>query len=114
MKSIKGLKIIKAVGYFDFLQLLSNSAVVLTDSGGIQEECCILNTPCITLRENTERPETVEVGANVIASTNHEKVCKSIKMFLSKKARWKNPFGNNCAKKIVNVLIEAIDNKFSL
>ena len=108
IKSIKGLKVIKAVGYLDFLKLLSNSAVVLTDSGGIQEECCILKIPCVTLRENTERPETVEVGANVIASASHKKVCNAIKMFLSKKANWKNPFGNNCAKKIVNVLVSQI------
>ena len=60
------LNIADAPGYLAFLQILKNSEIVFTDSGGIQKEACILNVPCITLRENTERPNTVEVGANRI------------------------------------------------
>jgi UDP-N-acetylglucosamine 2-epimerase (non-hydrolysing) len=67
---IKGLRMIDPVGYLDFLQLLSGARLVLTDSGGIQEETTVLGIPCITLRENTERPITVELGTNTIAGTN--------------------------------------------
>jgi UDP-N-acetylglucosamine 2-epimerase (non-hydrolysing) len=70
VEKIKGLLVIDPVGYLDFLQLLSGARLVLTDSGGIQEETTVLGIPCITLRENTERPITVEMGTNTIAGTN--------------------------------------------
>lgn len=107
LKATPGLMVINAVGYLDFLQLVSNSLLVLTDSGGIQEEACILNIPCVTLRNNTERPETVEVGGNIVATTNHEKVLKAIRYFLdeNQKHDWPNPFGENCAEKIIDVLV---------
>ncbi len=57
------------VGYFDFLNLLSNCTAVITDSGGVQEEACILGVPCVTIRDSTERPETVDVGANLETAT---------------------------------------------
>jgi len=69
---IKGLQVINPVGYF--LQLLSGARLVLTDSGGIQEETTVLGIPCITLRENTERPITVEQGTNIIAGTDTAKI----------------------------------------
>jgi UDP-N-acetylglucosamine 2-epimerase (non-hydrolysing) len=58
------------LGYLDFLWLMSNSAVVLTDSGGIQEETTALGVPCLTLRDNTERPATIEEGTNILAGTS--------------------------------------------
>jgi UDP-N-acetylglucosamine 2-epimerase (non-hydrolysing) len=67
---IKHLAVIDPIGYLDFLQLLNRSSLVLTDSGGIQEETTVLGIPCITLRENTERPITVEMGTNTIAGTD--------------------------------------------
>ena len=60
------------LGYLDFLKLLSHARVVLTDSGGIQEETTILGVPCLTLRENTERPVTVELGTNRLVGTDPE------------------------------------------
>jgi len=107
VNDIDDLKIIKATGYFDFLKLLTNCSIVLTDSGGIQEESCILNVPCVTLRENTERPETVEVGANIIATTKPEKVCEAIRCLLEKdkNKEWPNPFGEKASQKIVDILI---------
>ncbi len=71
---IKGLHVIDPLGYLDFLQLVSNARLVLTDSGGIQEETTVLGIPCITLRENTERPITVEMGTNTIAGTDTAKI----------------------------------------
>lgn len=67
------------LGYLDFLKLMSNAKVVLTDSGGIQEETTILQIPCLTLRENTERPVTTELGTNQIVGTNPKSIIKAYK-----------------------------------
>ena len=70
----KGLLFIPPQGYLDFLSLYSGARLVLTDSGGIQEETTVLGIPCLTLRENTERPITVEKGTNKIVGTDPEKI----------------------------------------
>ncbi len=67
LKIPENIRLAEPVGFLEFLEAESNARLVLTDSGGVQEECCILGVPCVTLRENTERPETVQAGANVIA-----------------------------------------------
>ena len=64
---LDGIRAIEPVGFLEFLQLEANARLALTDSGGVQEETCILGVPCVTLRENTERPETVDVGANPVS-----------------------------------------------
>ena len=74
IEQIKGLRMIEPLGYLDFLNLLSNARLALTDSGGIQEETTVLGIPCVTLRENTERPITVEMGTNVIAGTDAARI----------------------------------------
>jgi UDP-N-acetylglucosamine 2-epimerase len=66
--------LIEPLGYLDFLNLYSTARLVLTDSGGIQEETTALGIPCLTLRENTERPITVEMGTNVIVGTDANKI----------------------------------------
>jgi UDP-N-acetylglucosamine 2-epimerase (non-hydrolysing) len=68
--AMSNLRLIDPLGYLDFLSLYSNARLVLTDSGGIQEETTALGIPCLTLRENTERPITVELGTNVIVGTD--------------------------------------------
>jgi len=68
------VRVIEPLGYMDFLSLLTNARFVMTDSGGVQEEACILRVPCLTLRENTERPETVDIGANVIVGTSSDSI----------------------------------------
>ena len=68
------LQIIEPLGYLDFLKLQSDSKVVLTDSGGIQEETTFLQIPCITMRENTERPSTVNVGTNILIGNDPDKI----------------------------------------
>jgi UDP-N-acetylglucosamine 2-epimerase (non-hydrolysing) len=65
-----GLRLIEPVGYLDFLKLQSSALMILTDSGGIQEEAVILGVPCLTMRENTERPVTIEVGGNRLVGTD--------------------------------------------
>jgi UDP-N-acetylglucosamine 2-epimerase (non-hydrolysing) len=97
--------ITEPLGYTDFLNLEMNASLIITDSGGIQEEACILHTPCITIRENTERPETVEVGANILVGLSIEKLKKAIDYHTSHPTEWKNPFGSgNTADKILEVL----------
>jgi len=77
VKAIKNLLLIEPVGYLDFLCLTSNSSLVMTDSGGIQEETTILGIPCMTLRKSTERPVTVEVGTNRLVQVNNEDILKN-------------------------------------
>ena len=64
------------VGYLDFLQLMANAKLILTDSGGIQEESTILRVPCVTIRSTTERPVTVTHGTNRIAGTDEETIVR--------------------------------------
>jgi UDP-N-acetylglucosamine 2-epimerase (non-hydrolysing) len=80
--------------FLDFLRLESTATVVCTDSGGVQEETCILGTPCVTLRDNTERPETVEAGANRIVGVDPESVVAGAREALSNPNDWDNPFGD--------------------
>jgi UDP-N-acetylglucosamine 2-epimerase (non-hydrolysing) len=73
-EAMSGLRLIDPVGYLDFLKLTSNAAVVLTDSGGIQEETTILGVPCLTLRENTERPITIKQGTNRLVGMDSDRI----------------------------------------
>lgn len=68
------IKLIEPLGYLDFMRLYSGAKLVLTDSGGLQEETTALGIPCLTLRENTERPITIEMGTNILVGTNPEKI----------------------------------------
>jgi UDP-N-acetylglucosamine 2-epimerase (non-hydrolysing) len=71
---LESVHLIDPLGYLDFLCLQAQSAVVLTDSGGIQEETTVLGVPCLTIRENTERPVTIECGTNRLAGTSRESI----------------------------------------
>ena len=95
--SLDGIKVTKPLGYLDFLQLEANARLVLTDSGGLQEESCILGVPCVTLRDNTERPETVEVGANVLAGAEPGVMLSCAREMLAQGRSWVNPFGDGRA-----------------
>jgi UDP-N-acetylglucosamine 2-epimerase (non-hydrolysing) len=101
-----GTRLIEPLGFLEFLQLEVNAKLVLTDSGGVQEETCILKVPCVTLRDNTERPETLEGGSNVLAGTNQNMILEGVKIMLSKKRNGENPFGDGRAGvKIVEILM---------
>ncbi len=76
------LIVTEPIGYLDFLLLLANAKLVLTDSGGIQEESNILHIPCLTLRDNTERPETVVAGSNIVVGTNSQNIIKKLHQIL--------------------------------
>lgn len=92
-----GIKPIEPVGFMDFLMLKANATLVLTDSGGVQEETCILKVPCVTLRDNTERPETLEVGSNILVGTKQEKILSGASSMFAKERNWRNPFGDGQA-----------------
>ena len=117
----KRIHCVDPLGYLDFLHLMANSKLVLTDSGGIQEETTILEVPCVTLRENTERPVTVTDGTNVIAGTKKENIIKSAISHLNKplprEMRLFNRSNKNikpkfwdgrAAERIVNILANSI------
>jgi len=102
---VDGARIIEPVGYLDSLALQMNADLVVTDSGGMQEEACILGVPCITIRENTERPETVEAGANRIVGLDVKLLEEAIECHRSHNHDWKNPFGDGkAAERIVNII----------
>jgi UDP-N-acetylglucosamine 2-epimerase (non-hydrolysing) len=109
IKAIKGLKIIEPPAYLDFLKLMKYSRLIITDAGGLQEEGCILKIPCVTLRENTERPETIKIGSNTIAGTDPTRISKAVNKMLKVAPNWKNPFGDGRAsKKIVDAIINEL------
>lgn len=102
----KGVRLIDPLGFLEFLQLEANTELILTDSGGVQEESCILKVPCVTLRDNTERPETIEVGSNILVGVNQDKILRGVKKMLSKERKWKNPFGDGRASERIVGLIK--------
>lgn len=101
--STDGIEITDPYGYLEFLQLEANAKLVLTDSGGLQEESCILGVPCVTLRENTERPETITVGSNMLVGSEPQKIVRGVTLMISTKKKWKHPFGNvGTGKRIID------------
>jgi UDP-N-acetylglucosamine 2-epimerase (non-hydrolysing) len=110
--SPRGITITEPVGYMDFLELESHARLILTDSGGVQEEACILNVPCVTLRENTERPETIDVGGNELAGTSADRIVAAAEKMLKVSRQWANPYGDGKAgERIVGICEEAIRKK---
>ncbi|MDD5071979.1 MAG: UDP-N-acetylglucosamine 2-epimerase (non-hydrolyzing) [Patescibacteria group bacterium] len=100
------VRAISPLGYLDFLQLESGANLIITDSGGLQEEACILKIPCVTIRDNTERPETLRSGANILAGTDSKKILFCSKKMAEIKKEWDNPFGDGMAgKRIVDFLV---------
>jgi UDP-N-acetylglucosamine 2-epimerase (non-hydrolysing) len=102
---LDGIRAIEPVGFLEFLQLEANARVALTDSGGVQEETCIMGVPCVTLRENTERPETLDVRSNVLTGADALQMVERAKQMLLQGNGWKNPFGDGgAARSIMNTL----------
>lgn len=104
----------KPIGYLDFLVLLSNSRFIMTDSGGLQEEAITLNVPCLTLRYNTERPETVTAGGNILVGSSKEKILENLRRIAGAESAYQemsdavNPYGDGKAsKKILDAILNA-------
>jgi UDP-N-acetylglucosamine 2-epimerase (non-hydrolysing) len=110
VESIRDLRIVEPLGYLDFLNLSSSARLVLTDSGGIQEETTALGIPCLTLRENTERPITVEMGTNVVVGTDTTRIIAAANAALNgsakKTSRQPPLWDGQTSERILNALEE--------
>jgi UDP-N-acetylglucosamine 2-epimerase (non-hydrolysing) len=105
------LKIVDPLGYLEFNYLVKNAKAVITDSGGITEECTVMHVPCLTLRDSTERPETVEIGTNELIGTNPKAIQPALEILF--KGQWKkgaipNLWDGKAAERIVDVLLKQI------
>jgi UDP-N-acetylglucosamine 2-epimerase (non-hydrolysing) len=110
-KAIQNLILIEPAGYLEFLQLLDNAQLVLTDSGGLQEETTYLGVPCLTMRENTERPITCEVGTNELCGQDVGKIVrKSLEVFDGKPKKGEVPplWDGQAARRIAGIMMEQI------
>ena len=117
LESLNHVHIIKPIGYLDFLLLTSMSTLILTDSGGLQEEAITLDVPCLTLRYNTERPETVTAGGNILVGSDKDVIIENARKilddddFAKKMKNAKNPYGGGNSAKMTVDLIEEYYNK---
>jgi UDP-N-acetylglucosamine 2-epimerase (non-hydrolysing) len=111
-----GIRLLDPLGYLDFLCLTKHAAIVVTDSGGIQEETTCLRVPCVTVRENTERPITVTCGTNVIAGTRSENIRRAVKEQFSGKKQGRIPekWDGQAAGRIVAVIAREFQMRSSL
>ena len=106
-----GLTVIPPLGYLDFLKLISRARLVLTDSGGIQEETTALGIPCLTLRKETERPVTVEEGTNTVVGLDGKKIRReAAKVISGKGKRGKTPelWDGKAAVRIARTLVQKL------
>ncbi len=104
------IKLIDPLGYLDFLNIVRDASVVITDSGGIQEETTFLNVFCVTLRENTERPVTVNVGSNYLIGTDPEKIINVIDLILSgkgKKSEIPELWDGNTGDRVISIILNS-------
>ena len=74
--------------------MIAESKLVISDSGGVQEEACILKTPLITVRNSTERPETLMIGCNILSKIRKNRIFKDAQIILNRKINWSNPYGD--------------------
>lgn len=112
LNDLDHVHIVKPIGYLDFLLLTSKSTLILTDSGGLQEEAITLDIPALTLRYNTERPETVTAGGNILVGSNKEAILENArkilndKEFADKMRNAPNPYGQGDSAKLTVDAIE--------
>jgi len=119
LQKSSNILVTEPLGYLDFFRIFSESLCVLTDSGGIQEESSILKVPCITLRNNTERPETLEYGTNVLVGLDMEKMKSEILKIRSDSTylrgkETQNPFGDGKASERIVKIIKDLYNQNKL
>lgn len=110
------LKLMEPLGYLEFLKLMANARMVLTDSGGIQEETTILKVPCLTLRDNTERPVTCEIGSNTLAGTNPARIIAAYHDAMGKDygaSRIPPLWDGHAAERIMNLMMQMFGPRIS-
>ena len=100
------LKLVEPLGYLDFLSLLADARAVLTDSGGVQQEACILHVPCVTLRASTEWVETVRLGANRLCEPEPVAMLEAVAAAAAAPRTWPVPFGAGAAARLVDRIME--------
>lgn len=105
-EAIKNLKVIEPQGYLSFLNLIMHAEALVTDSGGIQEETTFLGVPCITLRENTERPSTIEMGTNELVKIDPQSVKEALPRVKQKSGQVPPLWDGKAAERIAAKLIE--------
>jgi UDP-N-acetylglucosamine 2-epimerase (non-hydrolysing) len=104
------IKLTQPLAYMDFLKIWKDASLVLTDSGGLQEETTALGIPCFTIRENTERPITIEEGTNILVGTTKESILKAYEVFRNghiKKGHVPALWDGQAARRIVDVLLNS-------
>ncbi len=108
-----GIRIIPPLGYLDFLCMMKHAKLVVTDSGGVQEETTCLGVPCVTVRENTERPITVDAGTNVIAGVKKEGIRRAIKYQENTNCKTSTPekWDGHTADRIVEIICSAVSHR---
>ena len=111
IKNLKKIQIIKPCNYFKSLNFQKNAKLIITDSGGMQEESCILKTPCVTIRNNTERPETLRIKSNILTGYKSLKIRVGILKMYNTKKNWKNPYGNFVSDRIIKILKKNLKNE---
>jgi UDP-N-acetylglucosamine 2-epimerase (non-hydrolysing) len=80
-------------GFFDFVTLEKHSRCAITDSGTVQEECCIFHVPTVTIRNSTERPETIESGSNIVSGLNANQILEAVQLMIRLSTEWVCPQG---------------------
>lgn len=113
IKVPEGIDLLDPLGFFDFIKLEKNAFCLITDSGTVPEETLYFNKPCITIRESTERPETIEAGSNILSGLHPDNMVDSISLITSKESDWKwnDALGDGkTASKVVNILRGQIRN----
>jgi UDP-N-acetylglucosamine 2-epimerase (non-hydrolysing) len=107
LKEIQNLSLLEPGGYFKHLALTSNARLVLTDSGGIQEETCTLKVPAVVLREVTDRPEGLEVGATMLTSLDPSRILQVSGEMIDKRGDWENPYGDgHASERIIDLIVK--------
>ena len=87
----KGMQLLPPLGFFDFIRLEQNAFCILSDSGTVQEEACLFGVPNVTLREVTERPETIECGSNILSGIDPQAIASAVRLVTRERRHWQPP-----------------------
>jgi UDP-N-acetylglucosamine 2-epimerase (non-hydrolysing) len=102
------IRLLEPLGFFDFVKLEKNARAVLTDSGTVQEECCIFGIPNVTVRDVTERPETIEAGSNIVSGADTRSIIRCVEMAVNDRSRWTPPaeyLSSNVAETVARIVL---------